>query len=636
MRGTHLLILVFASSMIAAPLVGAHRAPDRAEPAPVNWALAWMRYQEHDVGAAVAASAACALGDVNGDGVRDLLLRAKGEAGARLEALTGPAFTDVAWTSELDAAARLECAPDALEDGIADPLVVLREAGGSLLPDAPIDAAANAATHATFQTIDGATGSVLFEIEADETVRGTQAGFAGAASATLASLEPGASDLFLFVESQRTELGALLPIEELLLSGGRADVAIQLLDAAGEAQGTIEAADAQAQILAHAAVADAESTRVMVLSVRDAVPLDQVSAQVATVAAHAPDGTLLWSIDLEATTDNVGLVPLAGDINGDGVEDLIAQTVTTGVEASASSSLQVLSGADGATLLARASEAGMLAALPLGDVTATASAQMEGMGGHAQALLVITQEAPDANVVLECVLEGDTCWTAELPADALPVNVDLDDFTGDLRGFLDVTGDGIVDVAATFQGEAGARTLQVMSGVDGAIAWTKEIDAEASVHMVVSEAGSNFALVSAEGRTLALSLVDGATGEVRWTVESTIASEIGEPHVDVEVVTDAAGEATTLLLTLSDASVDASVDAEAAAAVPEHVYSVDAATGATTWSGTTLDGAAEPPELLSVASATAGTVADVPAPGVLVLVAAVATAALVLGRRRAA
>lgn len=629
MRGLHTLLLV-ASSLIAAS-AQAHVLLDPAQPAATGWALAWARHQDADPLAPVHGAAACALGDVDADGVDDILLRAKGEAGARLEALKGPDHKEVLWTTGIEAAATLRCAPDALADGVADPIVVLREAAGSSVPEIPEAPAGSASATATLRTVDGLSGSPLFEIRAEESASGAAAGFAAGGRSSSVDLESGGADLFLLVEREATGLDLLLPVQDLLLSGGRAEVRIEILDAAGDVQGTIEAAQPQAQILAHAAVAEAEEARILVLSASDAVPADQAAAQVATVAAHAKDGSLLWSVELDATTDLLLMLPYAGDVDGDGTVDLIVESMSSGVEASAGSALTVLSGADGSQLLSRAIEGeGLLAALPLGDVSTGEAA------ASAEALLVVTQDAPDAPIALECVLAGETCWTAELPAEAIPVNTDIDRFTGDLRGFLDVTGDGVADVAAAIVADAGAR-IDVLSGVDGALAWSAPIDAGASVHAVASGTGADLAIVSAaraDGRELALWLVDGATGKLHWALESAIAPEIKEPHVDVEVVAGAHGDAATLLVTVSGASAAAGADADVAGAL-EHVYAIDAATGETTWAGATLDGAAAPPELLSIASAAdGGSVADVPGASVALTLAVIAAVAFTSAHAR--
>lgn len=609
-----LRLLLVLAILVAAPLAAAVPADGAA-----RWPLAWGRQADAELAAQAQGAIACALGDVDGDGVQDLLVRAKSDGGAKLQALAGPDHARVVWELALDASARLSCAPDVAGDGVADALVELQDAARSNVPgEAPVS---STEAKALLRALDGATGKAMFALEGDEVASGGSAGAAAGETNADVALEAGASDLLLYVTSETTIASASLPIGDLSLSSKETRVRIEILDATGEVQGVIEAPDASSEILSHAAIKDAAGkARVMVLSVAEASPIDQAPAQVPTISLHDLDGSVVWSTDLEATTQQVLLVPDAGDVNGDGVKDLLAQTIPAdlGVPGAEGSAFTVLSGADGSVLLSKAAQTGLLAALPLGDLTPATE-------GDADAILALAQETAGAPIRLECVRESVSCWTAELPADAVPVNGAADAFTGDLQGFTDLTGDGIPDVATLSGGAKGA--LQVLSGVDGAAAWSAALEGVLDVATLPGLEGADLAVLGLDGRTLTLQRLDGVDGSVVWSASAQVSAAIEDATAQLDVASSAKGEAERLLVVVSDAS--------GSADVTENVYAIDAASGANGFAGATLEGAEAPEgfQVLSSESTSKG-VAQVPGLGAPVVLLAVAALALVASRRR--
>lgn len=615
------ILLLVLASLATAPLVAA------AQPATAraSWADAWARAADADLAANAHSAAACALGDIDHDGIHDVLLRSTTDASAKLQAVSGADPQRVLWESALDVDARLTCAADVGGDGVADPVIELVRSE-SEVPD--VGAVSAERAQAALHALDGVTGKALLELEAAGNAREGTTAAASGSTTTDVTLEPGANDLYLFVTSERTSAAAKL-LDDLALSSEDADVSIQILDATGQVLGTIEAPDAHSEILSHAVVRDAtDKARILVLSATEASPIDQAPAQVPTIASHAVDGSLLWSVELDATASDLLLVPQAGDLDADGIQDLIVETIPSGaVPVDTGSLVTVLSGADGSVLLDLASKSGLVAALPLGDLTPT-------IPTDADALLTMTQETADGDIHVECLHEGVSCWTATLPAGSVPVNGAIDPFTGDLQGFADLTGDKVPDVATLAQTDA-AATLSVVSGVDGKAVWSAAIDAGSHVVTLPDVGGADLLVLGPldGARTLALSKLEGLDGSVAWRVATQIAATFEDPAVDLDLATSTADDATaqtqTILATVRDAKGDA--------LAPEHVYAIQPKDGVARWAVSTdaKAGAATPPPLHVVSEdESTRDVATVPAPGALVLVALVGAAAFATRRAR--
>ena len=597
-----LTLLVLASLLVAA--TGAAAAPQGATQAQRHWALAWGHHAAEPSLDMAHGAVACMLGDVNGDGAQDMLVRMKDQGKAKLVALSG-ADAKTLWENEVAENALLQCAPDVAGDGVADPLLVVQEAASSATPGgAPVS---SQQVLARLQGLSGATGEAVVAVEA--TQRATAGGAASVSGGTRSdvSLSTAGAGLYLVVVRERTSAVTSL-LEEVAFSSRDTDVTMEVLDAAGERLGVIETPP-QADVLAHAIVAAKGEASVLLLTAADASPLDQAPARVPTIASYAVDGTLRWSVELAATTQDLMLVPRAGDIDADGVQDLIVETLPAGFGLPGGAMLAVLSGASGKLILERASDNGFLAALPFGDVTPE-------LPGDGDALLVLTQTAQDAPLTLECVKAKATCWTSKLPANAMPVNGALDPFTGDIQGFHDLTGDGVPDVATLVEQKEGA-VLSVLDGIDGAEAWSTQLPAGAQVVPVPTPEGVDLAVLEPmreETRTLVLSLLDGADGQVRWAARANVAAELSDTHAHVASSYD--GEA--VLLTIGE----------------EHVHVLDSLTGRALWSGATTIGGAAPGALeVTGAAREPRGLAAMPAPGALLVVAAVGALALALRRR---
>lgn len=601
---TRTLLVLAIASLTLVPAAAA--APPGASGAGQHWALAWAHFEKAEATAAATGDIVCELGDLDADGVDDILLRAHDDTTAKLVAVSGDGG-ETLWESTIDAAATLECAPDVAGDGVADPLLLLDEATGDALPDGAPVSTEDAIAH--LRALDGATGEDLLSLEAAERATGGDATAVSGSTTASAALQPGGEGIYLFVKTEETSAATEL-LDRFSLSSGDTSLEIEVIDAEGNVLSTIKTAP-EADVLGHAVVADADTATVLLLTATDASPIDQVPARVPSVSAFDTDGTLRWSVELASRTDELMLVPDAGDLDADGVSDLIVETAPGDLGLPGASSLSVLSGADGSVLFERTSESGLLAALPFGDLTPDDLTDGD-------ALLVVTQATADAGITIECVRDGETCWTAELPVDAIPVNADTDAFTGDIGGFEDLTGDGVPDIATLVEGD-GAATLAALDGVDGTAAWSTTIDASSQVLSVAREDGADLAVLGAldeSARTIDVSLIDGATGELDWTATATV----DETLEDATATLTATADGESLLLTIGG----------------ENAYALDTATGATQWTGAATIGAEAPePLALSTASSDTSGIAQVPAPGVGLLVGVGVLVALVARRRRA-
>lgn len=596
-----LLVLAIASLFLAS--TAAVATPQGVTSAASHWALGWGRYDEAPTLDDAHGAIACLLGDVDADGTDDVLLRLEDEADAKLVAVSG-ADAATLWESALDEGALLECAPDAAGDGVADPLVTLEEASGAAIPSDGAPVSSEGVTQ-HLQAIDGGTGDTLLSLDAAESATSGDATSVSGSSRTDVTLQPGAQSLYLLVSREETSAVTEV-LEGLPLSSEDSSLEIKILDAAGNVQGTIETA-AQEDVLGHAIVTNGEVASVLVLTAADASVVDQAPAQIPTLTSYDAEGVAQWSAELAPTTQDLMLVPHAGDIDADGIEDIIVETRPSGIDLPSASTLSVLSGANGEILIERAADTGLLAALPLGDPTPL-------IPDDADALLIVTQAAGDAPVMLECVHADVTCWTAELPADAEPVNALTNDFTGDIEGFHDLTGDGVPDVATLVDG-TDAGTLSVLNGVDGSVAWSTAIEAGSRVGPVPSADVVDLAVLGPfeeKARELAVSMIDGMDGSVAWTATAQVSNALGDAHAHLE----SAYDGRTLLLTIGE----------------EHAYAIDAATGETLWSGAATAGAEAPGALELANAGGVNGIAALPTPGVVLAVAALGILALV--RRR--
>lgn len=622
--------LALAAVLAAAPFHALAAGGDG--PAPLStWLLPFTRGDPAE-DALGAGAIACPLGDLDGDKVDDLLVHVAGAAAgapASLEAVSGAAPTQTLWTLPTGDGEVLQCAPDVAGDGVADPLLRVKDAADGLPAQTPVSAES---AKATLQALDGTTGQALLTLTGEETENGGDTDIADGGVARALDLEPAALDLLLFVTSEVTQAQTQLPLGGLALTSQREEVRIELLASDGTVRGVIEPGSG-AEILAYGLAAapagapgDLDALRVLVLSATEGSPLEEIDARVPTITAYTTEGSVEWSVELDATANDLLLVPNAGDLDADGVPDLLlAQIPSDPALADEVGSVLALSGADGSEILALAGIDGLVAALPMGDVTPT-------VPGDPHALLLVAKGAAGDALLLECVQADETLWEAELPAEAAPLNALIDPFTGDALGFTDLTGDGIPDVAALVPGDDPlSQAVQVIDGADGSSPWTTVVGHVNDAATLAGPTGADLALVSTDPQagTLRVSLLDGATGEVAWTAQAALPEGVQEPQTEILPFTGADG-ASSMLLTVVDKAKD---DAGAAPPVPTGAaYVIDAATGTVETTKGTTPGTPPPLETLAEEG---GKRSPIPAPGALgVTLALVAAAALVALRRR--
>lgn len=580
-------------------------------------------------------AAACVLGDVNKDTNPDLLLRAVDAAGhVRLTALAGPDFRQAVWSKVVQAGAILQCAPDLDGDGIADPVLSIASAATSSVPGA-----VDSSQQVLLQTLSGASG--LVQVSRSVTIAATGAASSGLALASQASaqLVPVPGQALALVQSQikGAALPALPAVPGLplgaLAATAQATASLQVLGAAGQVVGTVTVDAPGVVPLALAAVPAGGLPQVVSLTARAVSPVQQLAAQVPTLSLFNVDGTLAWAVDLSATTGIVALLPQPGDLNLDGVPDLLVSTTST-VQGVAASQVTAVSGLTGQVLFVTQAVQGAVEALPLGQlngVTALLQASASASGG-------ITLKALDG--------AGKVLWSVDVAGAARAANLAVDAATGDLVGFTDLTGDGAPDIGIATSSQ-GSLNITVLDGVSGQVAWTASVQGVDTVTAVAHKAaaGASSALATVAGEAsdliavgghgqLTVTLIQGTTGLVEWSASAATSADL---VASVSAAGALTGTAQDLLITVTQASSQASSAATDATA---QVYALSSTTGATIMANATatagglLQLLVTPGPAYSRPLASTGTdvVHAAPAAGVLVL-AAVLVAAFVARRR---
>lgn len=580
-------------TVVAAPSAGAWVFPSTEptlDPATAAWTTAFARplVIPPDVSGIAMSAAACALGDVNGDAIDDILVRVKETADGppRLKALAGPDFTTVIWQVATTGDRVLQCAPDLSLDGIGDPVTTLASsaAGGA---GAPVE---NQAVDRAMQVLDGATGlNVIQRQHQDQqTSGGSSSGGTGvsANSSATANLLPAAAgaEAYVQVEIQQSQLLGLpggLPVGDVTATA-RSTAELQLLDAMGGVQGTVTIDDPGVQPLAMAPLpVGAGLPNVAALTAQTLSPVEEAASQVPTLSLYNPDGSLAWAVQLDATEGLPVLVPRAGDLNLDGIQEIIVENAQTGVQAAGSAQYLILSGIDGTELLnSGAPIDGLMAALPLG-------ALPDGVPG----VLSIEQVSGAGSITLKALsASGQVAWSADIAAGSIPLNARLDAYTGDPLGFTDLTGDGLPDIGTAVR-EADALVLTAINGTTGSIAWNVTLPnvsevlpfSPASTLKTLSSAvptvPSDLLAIGVPDAAPALTLLDGATGEVVWTVTGALPSRVAT----VQVTATAAGDLN------KDGVMDllAMLSMGAGAASFDSIYALSGSDGSTLWSNAT-------------------------------------------------
>lgn len=554
---TALLLLATLAVPAAAAWSVTFDAPAQPPDAPPSYA-AWTtdllaprpRAFPGDAAAALVSAIGCALGDVTGDGIADLLVLAADPVGGvqKLQALAGPGFQEVLWEKAALAGQILQCAPDLDLDGTLDPILhILGETTGTAA-----GGAVSQAQQQVQQVLSGVNGVAMVGRTAADTVTGVGSTATGAATGvaqqTTSTLLPAAAGAAAFLQTSATTaalpIPAGLPVPPLPVDALTATLTsaaeLQILDSAGAVVATISIDEAGVNPLALAPVPLTGGLPDVAVLTQALAPVQQAAAGVPQLALYAADGTLAWATELPASTGLPLLVPQAGDLDLDGVGDLVVTTVQQGVEQVPGAAFQVISGIDGSLLFdSGPAVSGLLTALPLGMLP-----------GGAALLQVASLDAAQGLALSALDGAGSVLWSIDIDGLAVPVNAAPDAHTGDITGFTDLTGDAIPDVAVAVQ-EGADLALQAIDGATGEIVWNTTLSAVQSVVPVAVQtlgdaaslagdapavaglAGSGVAAVQA-GATSALlalgtsateatmALVDPVTGAVRWFATAAV------------------------------------------------------------------------------------------------------------------
>ena len=686
----HLLIAAALAAPAASAWTIAPAAPDaRPSLATAAWTtdLSPAAFPGNAAAAAVSA-VGCALGDVSGDGIADLLVLVADPASGlqKVQALAGPGFQEVVWEKVGAVGQVLQCAPDLDLDGTLDPIVQsLGAAAGTAAAGA-----ADQARHQVQQVLDGASGAAMLGRIDAESVTGAAT---GAASTGLAAgqqatsvLLPAAAGAAAYLQTSATDAVLQLPAtaENLLPVGALTATAsqaaeLQILDVTGSVVATVSIDEAGVDPVALAPVLlTGALPDVAVLSMAAISPVQQATAGIPELALYTADGTLAWTTQLAPSTGVPLLVPNVGDLNLDGVGDLIVTTVEQQVQAVPAAAYSVISGVDGSILFTSGpAVSGLVAALPLGQLP-DGLALLEAV--QVEGATTLTLSALDG--------AGSVLWSVDVDGLARPVNAAIDAYTGDILGFTDLTGDAIPDVAVAVDTGTGLA-IQAIDGATGAIAWDLDLPdvsevmpvvvglaeaaqgaagavgagagADASVDGSITVANlpglgdaTDLVQETAVGATSALlalghsstnatlALIDAVTGEVVWTAVASLPAsfDVGSFTAQVAGDLDADQVQDLLVSVVSNASVAAEGAAAAASGTTSGtIAAVSGATGETLYTQASLASAPSGLEFESTfGPASAGQSAPesngIPGPGPALLALALAVG-VALRRRRA-
>ncbi len=354
---------------------------------------------------------------------------------------------------------------------------------------------------------------------------------------------------------------------------------LQVLDAAGAVVTTVQVDQAGVEALAMTPLALTGGLPDIAVLTRTLGPVQEVATGVPELALYAADGTLSWATQLPASTGIPILIPQAGDLDLDGVGDLVVTTVQEGVETAPAAAFWVLSGIDGEILFdSGAAVGGLMTALPLGALP----------GGPALLRAASGTAGPLALSALDGA--GAVLWSVDVDRLAKPVNAVLDAYTGELAGFTDLTGDAIPDVAVSVATSTGL-SLQAIDGRTGAIAWSAELADVDRVVPVVAGAANQVAgkvsgsLQAAQGvvtevqagatasllalgtsaSKATLQLLDPLTGTVQWAAAAAVPIGAGLAHLSAQAAGDLDGDGLQDLLVTANFNASASLPARSSA-----------------------------------------------------------------------
>lgn len=557
------LLLMAALATLAVPTTAAWSLPDdRAADVRPAWAAWTTAFAPRafpafpgDAAAAAVSAVGCALGDITGDGVADLLVLASDPAAGvqRLTALAGPGFEQVVWEKVSSLGQVLQCAPDLDLDGTLDPILrTLGDATGAAAAGA-VDQARNQVQ----QVLSGASGAAMLGRVAADQVTGAAVPVAGAAAGAAqtatSALLPAAAGAAAFLQTSATTaalplqgLPVPLPVPPLPLDGLTAQLTaaaeLQVLDAAGAVVATISIDEAGVNPLALAPLPLTGGLPDVAVLTQALAPVQEAATGVAELALYNADGTLAWATQLPASAGLPILLPQAGDLDLDGVGDLIVSTVQQGVEQVPGAAYQVLSGVDGSLLMASGpAVTGLMAALPLG-----------ALPGGAALLEVASVEGASSLALSALDGAGSVLWEVQLDAMARPVNAALDVHTGDITGFTDLTGDAVPDVAVVVEqasgaaGQASGLALQVIDGLSGEIVQDLPLPGVQDVVPVAIGTASQLAAAgqgAADGAGEALTAVGGEVEHVAsGATTALLALGTNATHATVALIDPVAGQ----------------------------------------------------------------------------------------------
>ncbi len=181
------------------------------------------------------------------------------------------------------------------------------------------------------------------------------------------------------------------------------------------------------------------------------------------------DGSVLYSFDGESFFDELGFsVSGAGDVNGDGLDDLIVGVHGDDNNGSGSGSARVLSGIDGSTLYTFNGDSG-------GDRFGGSVSGAGDVNGDGHADLIVgalgdrNNGSFSGSARVLSGLDGSILYTFDGDSAG-------DNFGGSVGGAGDVNGDGVADLIVGAIGDSNngpqSGSARVLSGIDGSTLYT--------------------------------------------------------------------------------------------------------------------------------------------------------------------